>query len=253
MIHNLAFVKSSRFLKETITWALRQSFSSHSQESPEMLYRRRLTKEAAELLRSAGHGQDALSSPSWRKAIAMLKEADPDSLAPLEHQLRSPELKPTRALGENITDSDRQRLVNELASNRSRQLASLQSTKSLHASQEGKSLIYYPAENVSDGASKYASKGFYDPFDAPPWDLWISYDSGAGCPLIWLRSRRMAWTRTLLIALSGPTRSPIIDIRRAFPASRVFGKLSCSHQTDPLSVLPNKNGTRIPYDGAQGQ
>jgi hypothetical protein len=48
----------------------------------------------------------------------------------------------------------------------------------VHASQEGRLLIYYPAENVSDGASKYASNGFYDPFDAPPWDLWVSYDSG---------------------------------------------------------------------------
>jgi hypothetical protein len=192
MIHNLESVKASRFLKETISWALSQSFSPQSQETPETLYRRRLTKEAAELFRSAGHGQDVLNNPSWRKAIAMLKEADPDSLAPLEHQLRSPELKPTRALGENITDSERQQLVNEVASNRSRQLASLQSTKSLHASQDGKFLIYYPAENVSDGASKYASKGFYDPFDAPPWDLWISYDSG----------ELLCWVPTDLVALA---------------------------------------------------
>jgi hypothetical protein len=34
----------------------------------------------------------------------------------------------------------------------------------------GRLLVYEPSENVSDGASRYASQGFYDPSDAPPWD-----------------------------------------------------------------------------------
>jgi hypothetical protein len=180
MVHNLSSLANSKALNETISWCLRQSFSSSSQETPEMLHRRWLTKEAGKLLQHAGHGQEALNSPAWRKAMDMLKEADPDSLAPLEHQLRSPQLKPRQALGENITDIERQLLVTEVVSHRANLLAlsgNIGPGRTLQ-DPEGRLLVHYPAENVSDGASKYASKGFYDPFDAPPWDLWVSYDRG---------------------------------------------------------------------------
>ena len=39
----------------------------------------------------------------------------------------------------------------------------------------GRLLIYVPSENVSDGASGYASNGFFDACDWPPWDLWLHY------------------------------------------------------------------------------
>ena len=39
----------------------------------------------------------------------------------------------------------------------------------------GRLLIYVPSENVSDGASRYASNGFFDAYYCPPWDLWLQY------------------------------------------------------------------------------
>lgn len=42
----------------------------------------------------------------------------------------------------------------------------------------GRLLVYFPAENVEDGASRAASSGFFDPYDAPPWDAWVHYAEG---------------------------------------------------------------------------
>jgi hypothetical protein len=42
----------------------------------------------------------------------------------------------------------------------------------------GRPLLYVPSENVSDGASTYASNGFFDLYDCPPWDTWLQYSRG---------------------------------------------------------------------------
>jgi hypothetical protein len=40
----------------------------------------------------------------------------------------------------------------------------------------GRFLVYWPDEQSSDGSSQLASDGFFDIFDAPPWDTWIHYE-----------------------------------------------------------------------------
>lgn len=40
----------------------------------------------------------------------------------------------------------------------------------------GRFLVYWPDEQASDGSSQIASDGFFDVFDAPPWDTWIFYE-----------------------------------------------------------------------------
>ncbi len=37
----------------------------------------------------------------------------------------------------------------------------------------GRLLFYFPDEQVDDGASEMASKGFFDERDAPAWDTWV--------------------------------------------------------------------------------
>ena len=46
----------------------------------------------------------------------------------------------------------------------------------------GRLLLYVPWENVSDGASQYASNRFFDLYDCPPWDTWILYSHGTSAP-----------------------------------------------------------------------
>jgi hypothetical protein len=44
---------------------------------------------------------------------------------------------------------------------------------------KGKLLLWEPMETVTDGAAEASSRGFYDIEDAPPWDTWFLYSSGA--------------------------------------------------------------------------
>jgi hypothetical protein len=37
----------------------------------------------------------------------------------------------------------------------------------------GRLLVYFPDQELADGASEIESDGFFDLNDAPPWDTWI--------------------------------------------------------------------------------
>ena len=49
----------------------------------------------------------------------LLRAADPDSLAPLEHQLRSLTLKPTDSIGSTYSEASRQQTVDQVIDLRS--------------------------------------------------------------------------------------------------------------------------------------
>jgi hypothetical protein len=107
----------------------------------------------------------------------LIREADPDSLAPLEHQLRSPALKPAESIGRIYDEERRQEIVNNVIDLRSSLIKSHLARELSNSPYQhrGRLLLYVPSENVSDGASKYASSGFFDPDDCPPWDSWLQY------------------------------------------------------------------------------
>lgn len=109
--------------------------------------------------------------------MKLLKEADPDSLVPLEHQLRNPDWKPVEALGSSSTFDTPAEIVKAVVDQRSARLRQMRAGLPVltGVQQRGRLLWYVPCENVSDGASRYASQGFFDLYDCPPWDLWISY------------------------------------------------------------------------------
>ena len=107
----------------------------------------------------------------------LIREADPDSLAPLEHQLRSSKLKPTDSIGSSYSEESRQEIVNGVIDLRSSLIKSHRFREHATPSSQlrGRLLLYFPGENVSDGASRFASNGFFDAYDCPPWDLWLRY------------------------------------------------------------------------------
>jgi hypothetical protein len=169
-------------LAEASCWCSKQSLSAESQETPDLLRRRRLVDEAGRLLASVSR-QGSYESREWQRALEMFKEADPDSIAPLEYQLRSPDLKPSSSLGETDSEETCRAVVADVIARRSRLLSSRYGFEAGMGDLDspGRLLIYAPCENVSDGASKYASKGFCDEYDAPPWDSWLHYSN---CELI---------------------------------------------------------------------
>ncbi len=171
-------------LEEVASWCSLHELIATHEDSPEQARRRRMISEASSLLRAAYKGgwHNKLSETrEWSKAMALLKESDPDSLAPLEHQLRTIALKPSVSIGDPFcSETELEEAVIGVVERRSTLLKSRLSTDymKLGTALSGRLLRYEPRENVSDCASRYASNGFFDPNDAPPWDTWVGYSDG---------------------------------------------------------------------------
>ena len=112
-------------IDEVALWCSFQELTASHQDSPDESRRRELLKEADRLLATASYtGKSWLqrSLPSgrrWTRAMNLLREADPDSLAPLEHQLRSSTLKPTDSIGSSYSEESIQEMVNQVIDLRS--------------------------------------------------------------------------------------------------------------------------------------
>lgn len=187
-------------IPEVALWCSLQTLTGLHQDSPDEARRRGLMKEASSLLASARYPGDSWlrrSLPSgrrWTRAMNLISEADPNSLAPLEHQLRSSTLKPADSIGRSGSEESIQETVNGVIALRSSLIKSqLPSEHAIPASHlRGKVLLYVPCENVADGASKYASNGFFDVYDCPPWDTWLHYSDRT----------LMSWVPEILLPLA---------------------------------------------------
>ena len=187
---SLAFQKS---LAETVEWCFRQPLTAKPEETAETREHRRKVEEANQLIDLARKRasrslfrRDTYKRPEWKRAFELLGEARPDLIAPLEEQLRSPALRPHSTLG-NIDRSEFEQglaideIISRAESNYSATVADVVGRRSglLEAEgsrgqlptdpgQMGRLLLYWPGENVADGASKYGSQGFFDENDCPP-------------------------------------------------------------------------------------
>ena len=167
---------------EVALWCSRQELTAFHEDSPDEARRRDLLKEANSLLATVRHRREGWlqrflpTEQLWSRAIDLIREADPNTLAPLENQLRSPELKPLDSIGSSYSEESRQEMVDaviELRSSLIEPALLREPASSNHP--RGRILFYVPGENVSDGASRFASSGFFDAYDCPPWDLWLRY------------------------------------------------------------------------------
>jgi hypothetical protein len=105
------------------------------------------------------------------------REAVTNSATPIQTLFRSAILKPSIDIGEYVQEQLREQAVSGLIAQRSEFLRTHSALRdpSIDLQEEGKILVYWPSENVSDGASEALSKGFFDVNDAPPWDTWFYY------------------------------------------------------------------------------
>jgi len=176
-------------LAETIAWCAGQQLTAHIEETEEIKKRRILVRQANKLMTQAYATQehfwnklfqrDYRKTREWQLAMQLRREADEDSLKPpLAHQLRTLALKPNSVIGDTRSDTEKKALVASVIHKRSELLNSQgQGTlPDVGGSQgNGRMLIYVPEENVADGASEAVSSGFFDLYDAPPWDTWVAY------------------------------------------------------------------------------
>src|ERR1700685_118721 len=102
---------------EVKLWCSLQELTAFHEDSPEETRRRELVIKADRLLaRTEIPGQSWLqqylpNGRRWRRAMSLYREADSDSLAPLEHQLRSSKLKPAGSIGSSDSEESRQSIV----------------------------------------------------------------------------------------------------------------------------------------------
>jgi len=155
LFHKLLPPEATQAFAETVLWCSRQEQRTNC-EDPEYLRNIELLKE--------------------RK----FKKVNFTLLRPLSEQFRSSALQPSIEIGDFRTEDERKCTVDELIAIRSQLLSvhgPLDQDRILSGKQ-GRLLVCWPAENVSDGASEVASLGFFDPNDIPPWDTWIHYAEG---------------------------------------------------------------------------
>jgi hypothetical protein len=180
-------------LVETISWCLSQELSGHPAEDENVTCRRLLNLQGAELIHQAYIMERRYEHAGWlsgwlaRKKLRQASEirnegqrlratADVGSIVPpLRHQLRSEALRPfAQSLAQ--LGADHAAIMDQVAEARSQALK--QSSKGSNSQSGdpcgGRFLLYAPEENLSDGAAEYASFGFFDVDNIPPWDTWVT-------------------------------------------------------------------------------
>jgi hypothetical protein len=109
------------------------------------------------------------------EAERLMAAADPGSIIPpFRQQLRSEVL---RLFAQDLArwGADHASIVAQVAEARSQALRqSGKGSNSLGPDLcDGRLLLFAPEDNLSDGAAEYASMGFFDVENVPPWDTWI--------------------------------------------------------------------------------
>jgi hypothetical protein len=173
-----------RSLSETIAWCANRPAGANHAGSDAIRRRRALYAQSEQQLQEArvraSRGwfrRKVVNTKQWRQAVALLKQIR-DSLGPLEHRLRSANLKPDLDLSEIRTDSLWAEVVAEVVAKRS-QLMSKISPKGCSGNEAGgRLLLYNPNENLACGAGEHSSNGFFDVNNVPPWDIWIDFSEG---------------------------------------------------------------------------
>jgi hypothetical protein len=178
-------------LAETIAWCSLQNLLSDPPKTEEFRHRQQLERQGRALYRRAELLEKRNSLQSWlldhlhlgprenpeelrRQGLELMRAGDVTPILPLNNQLRTLELRPRPF---TWPQTDRTEIAEELAEKRAAFLrqrdAYPQSISSDLAA--GRLLAYEPDENVTDGASRHQSKGYFDGDDAPPWDTWVCY------------------------------------------------------------------------------
>lgn len=75
------------------------------------------------------------------------------------------------ALQPRVLEVDRPTIVRSLAEARAHAVGDVRPASALAG---GRLIVYFPDEELSDGAAETETEGFFDGNNAPPWDTWIA-------------------------------------------------------------------------------
>ena len=174
-----------RSLAETIAWCGNKEIIPIAEESEDIKKRRMLGAQAGELTHRAFLQRDRLwnrilrrnytKTRLWRRGMALYRQADLGSLAPLMLELRDTAVRPSASLAEARTEQAREEIVRSVVVTRS---DLLDGQGLFYDANVGRLLVYAPDENLADGAAQHTSQGFFDGDNVPPWDTWVTFSHG---------------------------------------------------------------------------
>jgi hypothetical protein len=175
-------------LSEAIVWCTNRQLTATPLENSEIRRRLKLLDQAAELMRQAylesGNvvgrflRRDYSKTRKYQQALDLMAQVNPASLPSVIKRLRSPELQPSLELSQAQTEQAKEQIVRSVVSKRSALIPTLQHRQTAPHGAQGRLLRYWPEENLADGAAEYASVGFFDADNTPPWDSWVMFSSG---------------------------------------------------------------------------
>jgi hypothetical protein len=169
-----------RSLAEAAAWCALQSLGPNDADSLAIRQRSALIERATQLWEEALTMLEQTSNlkiantVQYQEAMALLQRVR-DSYGPLEHQLRSVGLKPTFALDEFRSQVPWAEAVARVVARRGEVVGANSADKHTVDVEHGRLLLYYPTENLADGAAQYSSNGFFDTNNIPPWDIWVGF------------------------------------------------------------------------------
>lgn len=164
-------------LRDVIDWCAIHD-STVLRDSAEAAHHRNQCEIADRLIEEARATGNVAKTKQWKQAQDLLSQIR-ESLGSLKTRFRSRSLMPTRDIDELRTESDWFQAVSEVVNKRSVQNKQNPAAEDYFASADsGRLLVYFPHEDLADGAADFSSNGFYDFNNVPPWDLWVSFADG---------------------------------------------------------------------------
>ncbi|HEX7286493.1 MAG TPA: hypothetical protein VF532_09940 [Candidatus Angelobacter sp.] len=135
--------------------------------------------QAHQRVRRSWFRWNATSTPEWTQAMEIAHSVQTLPM-PGSTYLRNPGLNPFVTLDEAKDEAQRQGVVQQVVKTRAQLLNDSHSVIVKEETLDlagGRLLLYFPTENLADGAAEVASGGVLDVNNVPPWDTWVEYSS----------------------------------------------------------------------------
>lgn len=173
-----------RSLAETVAWCYALSLGIDHTNASTILHRRALLEQSQQLFEAGrthtnkrGLGRKACDTEEWRQARVLVEQVR-NLLGTLKHRARTAALKPTFALDEFGVDAPWSEAVEEVVIKRSKLIEQNPPQGAVANAADGRLLLYFPSENLADGAAELSSNEFFDVNNVPPWDIWVDFSNG---------------------------------------------------------------------------
>jgi len=105
----------------------------------------------------------------------------------------------SEALRPSLLERDRARMVEAVATYRAQQVRELPIIGGRESLLGGRLLVYFPDDDLADGAADAESQGFFDVHNVPPWDTWVALGDDGPLADVSFQQYVVAWVPPTLI------------------------------------------------------